>query len=68
MQHHVGREEGVGQVMTTISLVVLEVPRRRQGGVLLELPRSRLRKAIAITKGSNSQVRLCGKTRVVGKI
>ena len=52
MPHHVGSGEGVGQVMTTISLVVLEVPRRRQGGVVLELPRSRLRKANALTRAA----------------
>ena len=46
-QHYVGR--GV-QVMTTISRVVLEVPRRRQGGVVLELPRSRLQKANALAR------------------
>ena len=41
-RHHVGSGEGLGQVMTMISLVVMEVPRRSRG-VVLELPRSRLR-------------------------
>ena len=59
MPHHVGKEEGVGQVMTTISLVVLdtagpllEVPRWCQGGVWLELRRSHLRKANALTRAA----------------
>ena len=33
-------------------LVVLEVPHRRQGGVVLELPCSRLRKANALTRAA----------------
>ena len=51
-QHHVGRGQGGVQVMTTISRVVLEVPRRRQGGVVLELPRSRLQKANALARAA----------------
>ena len=47
-----GEGRGGVQVMATISRVVLEVPRRRQGGpgVVLELPRSRLQKANALAR------------------
>ena len=51
-RHHRGRGgQGGVQVMTTISRVVLEVPRKRQGGVVLE-PRSRLQKANALARAA----------------
>ena len=61
-QHYVGR--GV-QVMTTISRVVLEQASRRGGA---GAPSQSSTKGKRPRKGSNSQVRLCGKVRVVGKI